>query len=518
MENKLKELLYLFYQEKSNTISIKLVEEKLNINLDTIKILNNFKRYLIIFNDSFKLKNQLVVGMVSRKRNSSFLITYNKDYYLDLKYRENSTLDGDIILYDIFEERVLEFLKRPLEKLIATVKKSKKGNFYFELEESYDHFLELIEINQPLIEGAVILVKVLNISGFKILGSYLKTIGHIDDPDIEVLKIVYNYDWPTDFNDEILKEADLIEVDIGQELSYRKDFRNLMTVTIDLLDAKDLDDAISLEITDDSYKVGIHIADIGYLVKEGSKLDEEALKRGTSVYLGNKVIPMLPHTISNGLGSLNQGQDRLTLSVFITFNQNFEQINFEIYEAVINVKKRLDYDSVNDLFKKGISLGNPEIDLMILTLNKIAKNLALKRIENGEIEFKSTELQFIYEKDLIVDVSVRKEDEAENLIEQLMILANENVAQYLTDLGYPSVYRIHEKPDQDKIKESISKIAKLGFKIPARDFTNPKNVQLLANTAKNTRYEQIVHTLILRAMMKAKYVSYQEKHFGLNSN
>ena len=223
MENKLKELLYLFYQEKSNTIRIKLVEEKLNINLDTIKILNNFKRYLIIFNDSFKLKNQLVVGMVSRKRNSSFLITYNKDYYLDLKYRENSTLDGDIILYDIFEERVLEFLKRPLEKLIATVKKSKKGNFYFELEESYDHFLELIEINQPLIEGAVILVKVLNISGFKILGSYLKTIGHIDDPDIEVLKIVYNYDWPTDFNDEILKEADLIEVDIGQELSYRKD-------------------------------------------------------------------------------------------------------------------------------------------------------------------------------------------------------------------------------------------------------------------------------------------------------
>lgn len=512
------ELLNLFFEEKSNILSIKLVEEKLGSYLDNIKKLNNFNRYLIILNDYLKFNNGIVVGKVAKKRNSSFLLTYNKDYFMDLKYNENSTLDGDIILYDIYNDRVLEFIKRPLEKIISTVKKSKKGKLFFELEDSYEHFLELVEINAPLIEGAVILVRVLNIVGLKIQGSYIKTIGHVDDPEIEVLKIVYNYNWPTDFHDLELKEADLIKVDIEKELNYRQDFRNLLTFTIDGLDAKDLDDAISLELIANSYRVGIHIADIGYLIKEGSLLDQEALKRGTSVYLGNKVIPMLPHTISNGLGSLNKGEDRLSLSVFITFNENFEQINFEIYEGIINVKHRLDYKSVNEFFHQDKTLGNDELDLVLIILNKIAKHLAHKRIENGALEFKSSELKFIYEKELIVDVLLRKEDEAENLIEQFMILANENVALYLTNLEYPSVYRIHEKPDLDKIKDSVSKIAKLGFKIPAKDFTKPKNVQSLANLAKNTRYEQIIQTYILRAMMKAKYVSYQERHFGLNSN
>lgn len=236
--------------------------------------------------------------------------------------------------------------------MIATVEFSKKNKPYFVLDNEPLYHLELTS-DAPLIKGAIIFVLIDDIVENKIYGTYLKTIGHRDDPDIETLKIIYSKGWPIEFSEELLAEADKISFDLEYEKQKRTDLSHLLTFTIDGDDAKDFDDAISLEIVDDKYKLGIHIADIGYLVKKDSLIDKEAQERATSLYLVDRVIPMLPHAISNGVGSLNEGEHKLTISVIITFDKNYKMIDYEILKSIIVSDKRLTYNEVNNLFYEG---------------------------------------------------------------------------------------------------------------------------------------------------------------------
>ncbi len=515
MENRdnIKKILLKLYEEKTLELNENIVFEELNTSKSKLLDEKSFKRYFYFHNGLIKLRNNLRIGRIQKRKMVDFLVSPQDD--IRLVYSALA-FDGDLVLMDLLNERILIYLTRSLDHLIATVNLSKRGKPFFSLDDVEDYHLEM-NIDFPVIKGAIIYVKIDHIEGNKIYATYLKTIAHIDDPDAETIKIVYKHGWSIDFDEETLKEADNLSIDYLEELKNRKDLTNLLTFTIDGSDAKDLDDAISLEVIDDLYRVGIHIADIGYLIKEGSSLDIEARKRSTSLYLVDRVIPMLPHAISNGVGSLNEGEAKLTLTVFINFDKDFKIINYEIVKSIIKSHQRLTYDEVNKLIKTNRFAYDNILKDALLKLYEISKHLRQERSDTGTIDFESTELKFITKERRVVGVEKRTSGEAEKLIEALMILANETVATHLNNLNYPSVYRIHETPDLDRLSESVKTIAKLGFVSSTRDFSNPKTISKLTDSAKNTRYHKIVSMLVLKAMKRAKYVSYPEIHYGLNS-
>ena len=506
-------LLEKLYKEELLELDESKVLDFFSISKNELKKITSFTRFFYFHNEKIKLRNNLRIGTIQKRKLVDFLVTPQGDNRLVYKAL---AFDGDLVLMDLLNEKILIYLKRSITHLIATVKFSKRSKPYFILDSIEEYHLELTT-DAPLIKGAIIYVEIDEIIGDKILGTYLKTIAHEDDPDAETLKIVYHKGWPIEFSDEALLEADEVSVDYEYELKNRRDLRNLLTFTIDGEDAKDLDDAISIELIDNNYQVGIHIADIGYLVKEGTKLDEEALLRGTSVYLVDRVIPMLPHAISNGVGSLNEGVDRLTLSCFVTFDENYKILDYEIVKSVINSKKRLTYKEVNQLFEKDKWKHHHEISDALLKLYEIAKFLEISRKQTGTIDFESTELKFITKNRRVVKIEKRQSGPAERMIEALMILANETVANHMHNLQYPSVYRIHEMPDLDRLMESVKTIEKLGFKVKTKDFRNPKTISELTDMALKTRYHKIVSMLVLKAMKRAKYTAYRDIHYGLNS-
>ena len=464
----------------------------------------------------YVLKPEILIGRLDHKKTFGFLRQELEDIYIDQRYLLDAMHDDIVLVKEGVEPKIIEVIKRSLQVIIATLKKNKRGLF-FDSDTYLDRRLE-VDIPEHLVLGHVVMLEVESIDQFAIYAHVKKLIGHINDPDINTLKIVYAYEWPTKFSDELLASLEDIQVDLELEKKERLDLTQELIITIDGKDAKDLDDAISLEIKENHYHLGVHIADVSHYVKEGSLLDEEAYRRSTSSYLADRVIPMLPHKLSNDLCSLNPHEIKLTLSCLMILDMDAKVISYDIQKTFIESKRRMTYDEVNDFLIRGKTLSDSTIENMLTLMNELSLKLKKLRHQRGEIEFESSELGFVVDsKGRVLDVYERKTDEAEELIESFMLIANETIAFHMHHADLPSIYRIHEEPDVAKLKNALQTVAKLGFPVNLKQIGNPKPLQILTKNTSNTPYGYIVHMALLRAMQKAIYSEKVGLHYGLGA-
>ena len=471
----------------------------------------------LVYEDSYYiLKPEILIGRLDHKKTFGFLRQELEDVYIDQRDLGDAMHDDIVLVKEGVEPRIVYVVKRALTIIIATLKKTQRGLF-FEPDTYIDRRLE-VDPYEGLVPGHVVMLEVDQIDTFAIFAHVKKLIGHINDPDINTLKIVHAYEWPDKFSQETMDSLKEIHIDLDKEKKERIDLTQDLIITIDGKDAKDLDDAISLTVKDGFYHLGVHIADVSHYVKEDSLLDQEAFKRSTSSYLADRVIPMLPHLLSNDLCSLNPHELKLTLSCMMVLDENAKVISYDIQKTFIESKRRMTYDEVNQFFKTNKSLHDSALEHMLIQMNELSQKLKVIRKQRGEIEFESSELGFIVDdKGRVLDVYERKTDEAEELIESMMLIANETVAFHMYHAELPGIYRIHEKPDTTKLRLALQTVAKLGFPVNMKQLGNPKPLQMLTKNTQDTPYSYIVHMALLRAMQKAKYSEQQSPHYGLGA-
>lgn len=350
-------------------------------------------------------------------------------------------------------------------------------------------------------------------------GEIYRNIGQGTDPGVDVLSLVYRFDLDPDFTQEQLDAAQEIADTAIVRSNTRRDFRMYRLVTIDGADSKDLDDAVSLEILDNGhYLLGVHIADVSEYIKEGSLLDKEAYRRGTSVYFVDRVLPMLPTAISNGICSLNAGQDRFAMSVIMEMGAKGQIISVEICESIINVAYRFTYDTVNDILANQ-SFSDPSYVEYFNDMEKLANILHKRRIERGALEFDIPESKVELAPDgTVTDIHWTQRGIAEGIIEEFMIAANETVAAHFFRRQVPFIYRVHEAPDKENLDAFLDYLPQLGISVPHHhDEITGRDLQDILAQAKEKDCEKIVNTRMLRMMSHAYYSTGKQSHFGLAS-
>ena len=351
-------------------------------------------------------------------------------------------------------------------------------------------------------------------------GEVVSIIGNPQDTQTLISALLIDNGIQEKFSSEVIKEVDRIEEDFSEELENRKDLRHLNIVTIDGADAKDLDDAVYVEKTDLGYKLYVSIADVSYYVKEGTELDTEALKRGNSIYLVDRVIPMLPRKLSNNLCSLNPHEDKLTFTVEIDFDARGKVIGNDFYKSVIKSKYRMTYTDVNKIFEGDeelIEKYSPVHKMFteMLELSHIIRNTKKRR---GSIDFELPEIKVVLDENkLVKKIEVRERGEAEKLIEDFMVAANEVVAEKLFWEEIPAIYRVHEDPDKAKISVLNESLAKFGYYIKNLEDLHPGKFQTIIEKTTGLPEGYLIHKLILRAMQRARYANKNLGHFGLAS-
>ena len=361
-------------------------------------------------------------------------------------------------------------------------------------------------------------------------GEIVEIIGHVNDPGTDILSVVMDAGIPSEFPEKVLNQAVRVGKPVsGADCAGRKDLRNWLMVTIDGEDAKDLDDAVSLQTENGNYILGVHIADVTNYVQENSALDREAFERGTSVYLADRVIPMLPHKLSNGICSLNAGEDRLALSCIMTFDPSGEMIDHEIAETVINVDRRMSYNQVADILKEessdtgavhaesaGKGGDMEKIVPMILQMKQLSDILRERRGRRGSIDFDFPETKVILDEEgRPVDIRPYERNDATKIIEDFMLMANETVAEEYYWRELPFLYRTHEVPDEEKIRQLSTFINNFGYHIHVRNEVRPKEIQKLLDRVDGTPEEALISRLALRSMKQARYTTENTGHFGL---
>ena len=398
----------------------------------------------------------------------------------------------------------------------------------------------LTEERRGALEGhkVVAQISVYSGNGANPVGSVAEILGHVTDPGVDILSLVKSYDIPTEFPQEVVDEAGMLPDNVDTESDKikgqnRKDLRNLPTVTIDGEDTKDIDDAISLVKEGKTWKLGVHIADVAEYVTEGSALDREAHRRDTSVYLADRVIPMLPRKLSNGICSLNAGEDRLAMSCLMTIDESGEVTDYEIAESIIHVDARLSYNGVMRLYEegdeseiaqslswqgyRGIKGRTHKIASMLKKMKKLAALLKKKREERGSIDFDFPEAKItLDETGRPIDISLRERTAATDLIEDFMLLANEMVARHCAYLELPAVYRVHGVPAAEKMKELAQLVKGFGYIFkPGQSDVHPAQIRNLLQKMKGRPEEAMLTRVVLRSMQKAEYTTSCEGHFGL---
>ena len=426
------------------------------------------------------------------------------------------------------EGRIRNILVRGIEEIVGTYQG--ENNFGFVVPDNgkitNDIFIP-IEHHGAAVTGDKVVVIITDygdpLKRKKPEGKVKEVIGNINDPGVDILSIVMGYDIPYEFPEKVINQANRCPDQIIEADMYgRKDLRDVVMVTIDGEDAKDLDDAVSLHIDEEGlYHLGVHIADVTNYVQESSALDREALKRGTSVYLVDRVIPMLPHRLSNGICSLNHGEDRLALSCLMTFDKNGGLVDHEIAETVINVNERMNYSDVARILEDE----DPEtierykeLVPMFKEMAELSSILRKKREKKGAIDFDFPESKIILDKDgNPVDIVPHERNTATKLIEDFMLAANQTVAEHFFYLQSPFVYRIHEQPDPEKMATLATFVGHLGHHMKIRNDgeVKPKELQKLLKNIEGSKEEAVISRMALRSMMQAKYSTECTGHFGL---
>ena len=452
-------------------------------------------------------------------------------------------MDGDTVQVTVEEAgngrraegTVIKVLKRANETVVGMYEKSKKNHFGFVIPDNPRITMDIFVpegMDMGAVSGHKVMVKLTSYGGKRKNpeGQVVEILGHVNDPGVDILSIVRAYGLPESYPEEVMEEAARVPEELSAETveeeikKGRKDLRSVPMVTIDGEDAKDLDDAVSIskECEDGRtiYHLGVHIADVAHYVTEKSALDAEAYRRGTSVYLVDRVIPMLPHRLSNGICSLNAGCDRLALSCLMDMDEKGNITGHEICETVVRIDRRMTYTAVNAVLTGGNtdeSLETEGFGSMFRLLDEAAGILRKKRMERGAVDFDFAECKILLDEKGRPEALVpRERNAATMLIEDFMLAANETVAEDYYWQQIPFLYRTHEKPDEEKIRRFAILINNFGYSLHiGNGEVHPKEIQKLLSRAAGTPEEAMLSRLALRSMKQAKYTTECSGHFGL---
>lgn len=494
-----------------------------------IKTIN--ERYAPINNE------YLVVGVLEgHERGYGFVVPDDKDRDDIFIPAENmaGAMHGDRVVANILskswngrraEGEIIRILQRENQFIVGTFEESKNFGFLIPDDQriAYDIFIPKSSFNNAKNRQKV----VVEITRWpeprrNPEGKVVEILGYLGEKGTDILSIIRQFKLPEEFPEQVQEEAASIGQEISEkDLEGRVDLRHLKTFTIDGADAKDLDDAVSIQVLENgNYSLGVHIADVSHYVKEGSYLDKEALNRGNSVYLIDRVVPMLPKELSNGICSLNPNEDRLTLSVIMEIDRDGNVVNHQIEEAVINSKARLIYDDVSDYLEKDDEEAKEKLKDLLIELDHmkdLAKTLYEKRDKRGSIDFDFPETYIsLDENGYPVEIGKIERRIANRIIEEFMLVTNETVAEEYFWAEIPFLYRIHEEPAQEKLSDFAKFIHNFGYRLKGKEI-HPKELQMLTKEIKGKKEEIVISTLLLRSLKKAKYSSQPDVHFGLAS-
>lgn len=530
MEERILQLL------KKHALSRKVILEFFSDERETNRALDNLvsKGEIVFYNHKFYLPFmlRLVKGKITAiKDRYSFAIIegQEEDGYISNTNLNGAFIDDEVYLrreysngYEAYE--VISIIKRGRRQIVGEIY-SQDGKFFLQTKDLAQKDL-LFVVNKTevsLFDGYIVTCVINNKTKDKVFVDVVSIIGHKNDPGVDIERIIRNHDADIEFPLEVREQLKSIPSSL-QEEDYvgREDFRDRLIVTIDGEDAKDFDDAVEVERTPNGYLIGVHIADVAHYVTYDSPLDKEALSRGTSIYVTDRVVPMLPVELSNGICSLNPHVDRLTTSCIFEIDNFGNVLNSRITQGVINSKARLTYTYVNKLFKHELEKNEHfpvEVDQMLFILNEAARKIRKRRNRLGAINLESTELKFICdEQGLPIDIVKRKQDQGEELIEDLMICANEVVSQTIENMKLPFAYRIHEQPKSKKIEMFMMLSTHLGYKCNFSPLNvSPKELADHINKIEDIDKKEILSMMLLRSLAKAKYEDENKGHFGLAS-
>lgn len=467
--------------------------------------------------------------IVSIKENFSFAkISDEEDVYIDNRNLNCAFVNDQVyLLKDKHARRdeyiVYSIINRARKTIVGEIK-NYYGQFVLDCKDISTKKMTFVINPTPikLFEGYIALCSIDRISKNSTYVDVISLIGNKNDPGVDITHIILKHNAEIEFPYEVRKELETLpDKVLEDELEGREDFRDHLIVTIDGEDAKDFDDAVEVRRCAEGYEIGVHIADVAHYVKKGTALNKEALNRGTSIYVTDRVVPMLPFELSNGICSLNPHVDRLTTSCIFRMDPYGNIVSSRITKGVIQSKARLTYTYVNNLLqKKEKNKFGDEVDNLIYLLNEVSNKLRKKRKANGSLDLDSTEIKFICNEDgEPIDVVKRVQQEGEKLIEDLMISANEIVSETIESMGLDFIYRIHERPKSKKIEQFMKMSEHLGYRCNFSSLkVTPKELQNLMNNVEGESSKKIMSMMLLRSLAKARYFSQNLGHFGLASS
>lgn len=506
-------------------------EELRKLEEEVIIYRSNKDRYMMLENSHLKKG-----VMRANKKGFGFVeVDQLEDDIYIAQENMNGAIHDDIVLVEVtskmnldrIEGRILKIIERKNQRYIGLIHFDSKGIGHIDLDDSKVKLeIEIPkEQSKNAVDGHKVLVeltKKINNSG-RYEGKVLEVLGHVNDPGVDILSIIYKYNIPVDFPEDVKEEVSHIPMEVrGTDLKDRRDLREEMIFTIDGDDTKDIDDAISIKrLPGGHYELGVHIADVSYYVKEGTALDNDAAERGTSVYLVDRVIPMLPHELSNGICSLNPNVDRLAISCVMEFDSEGKQMNYEIFQSVIRSRIQMTYKKVNQVLEKNETPeGYEEYVESLNLMAELASILRKAKTKRGYIDFGVDEAKILVDENCVpYDVVLRNRGVGENLIEDFMIAANECVATHIYFMNLPFIYRIHEYPKEEKIRSFLSFVSGLGYAVQGdiKD-VKPTTIQKILSQLEDKPEFKILSSLLLRSMQKAVYRAENLGHYGLASS
>lgn len=522
MEQKILDILEI---SRNNAINLKDIYKKSGYTNYTypqfLEVIEELKEKQLIYcvgGENYTL-NPFVQGIFHIKRNGDCYVSYDGKTIAVNKEYQKMCFEGDKVL-----ARITDFnnntgtIKKIIERkgVVAELKTINKERYAVVGEDMYK-----IKLDGKIVDGMLIGIKIDKTKEGKYYRATLDTIiGHKNAPKLEENKILYANNFTIGFSEEALKELEYIPSQVlEKDIEGRRDLRDKMIFTIDGDDTKDIDDAISIDILENgNYKLGVHIADVTTYVKENSKLDLDAREKATSVYMPGVVSPMYPPQLSNGICSLNPDIDRLALSCEMEFDKEGNLITFDIFKSVIHSNIQMTYKKVNKILNENIV--EEDYKKYVEALNKmeeLAKILRMSREKRGMLNFDLPEKKInINDKDEVESIELRIQDTGESLIEDFMLAANETVATYIYNMGVESIYRVHEYPDEERLKQTITILKTYGIDIKTKvNMLDPKVIQNILKELETQPNKELFIQMILRCMAKAKYTTQKEGHFGI---
>jgi len=527
-----KKILHLFFENRKKTFNLKQIKFFIGNVLDIrlLKpILYEFVKYGYLSNagnDKFRLCKSF--KFLKGRINKRVLIDLETGIEFKPRISElRGLFEGELVYYYINKRdqiRVLTFYNREQIKLVGKVINEGKYQYVKIPKKDYKVYIN----DSKNYENEIVVVKIKDWLYEDPYGEVVKSLGDENENETQIHAILEEFSLPYVFPKDVLKEAEKIKTEYNKK--EREDYKEVLTFTIDPVDAKDFDDAISFKKTKNEIEVGIHIADVSHFVEKDSIIDKEAIKRATSVYLSDRVVPMLPEKLSNDVCSLNPKEDKLVFSVYVSFDKNFNIKRSRISKGLINSNERFSYEEAQHIIEKKNGIIPKESTILnkekkvskelvesIITLNSIAENLKNKRKNNGSIFFNKEEVRFIVnEKGEPVDFIIKKQKKANFLIEEFMLLANVTVAEKIIESKRKGVFRIHDKPDEKKIAEIERFVKNIGYNINIINSKEPnKEINKLLALADKKPEKNVLDMMVIRAMSKAKYSTQNIGHFGL---